>query len=212
MEEKLEEKYKEIQKKLSIIDCYKEILRTKNFLSKTKKKQFEKLEAYSVVERELEEFCDYKIKSITTGSEEKDSKSDFTVEEVLVLKQVAQKLMKAPTQTKEKVTVEPVQSKSNIKTKIKPEVIKNVQKRLTIIRSEDDTIGKDPSEFIGCSTRTLTHDSLKVNEQFKNSIPPSYASVKILNIRGKRAEIEFLSDGVRGEIDIRDLNGFEYLD
>lgn len=205
----IEEKLKEMQKSIDLIECYQAIAESNCLLSQAKKEKYKKLEVYDLVEKEIREFCEDKINALV-GQPKEDfiiPNPEFTAEEITILKKLCYKLK---TKDGQKESIAPT-TPSNPPP---PQMRKIAKKGKTVsnnIISDDETEGVDPTVFIGRNTRTLGHSTLNIDS---NNAPGTFSLVKILDINpiDKKAKIEFLSSNEVGVISLSELSGFEYLE
>lgn len=83
----IEEKLKEMQKSIDLIECYQAVSESNCLLSQAKKEKYKKLEVYDFVEKEIKEFCEAKVSFLlNTQNEQSSPHSEFTEEEIVILK------------------------------------------------------------------------------------------------------------------------------
>lgn len=206
----IEEKLKEMQKSIDLIECYQAIAESNCLLSQAKKEKYKKLEVYDLVEKEIREFCEDKINALV-GQPKEDfiiPNPEFTAEEITILKKLCYKLK---TKDGQKESITPT-TPSNPPPPQMRRISKEKKTVSNNIISDDETRGiSDPTIFIGRNTRTLGHRTLEINT---NNAPGTYSLVKILDINptDNKARIEFLSSNEVGVISLSELSGFEYLE
>lgn len=232
-------KISELKQQLEIIECYEDLLRSDSYLPANIKRKYQKTGAYDECMEQVKDFISSKIESIEQKNEEVKKEetpepviqtiSQFTEEEVRVLKSLAHKVLgqqQKPVEASVSPSEKPIQRSSprptgQPKQSLKSKILRN---RAKIEESYSDKITETEEEiaemssfqsFVGKTTRTTDHTSLSfIGKPPKNDLAP-FSTVKILEINDadKKAKIQFVGDEeATATINLNELKGFEYVE
>jgi len=178
---------------------------------------------FKIVVEKIREFCKEEIKRLISDVPRISisSSSDFTPLQRNILIELATKIIQKSkpsisfVETKAKDIEKSVELKSPTVSRpiipASPPVQRPRAKAKKQILTEEETVNRDPKEFIGETTRLANTSTLEII-QSGDVDPVPYALVKIVDVQDELAAVEFLQGGARGRIKLNELAGFEYRD
>lgn len=240
----VQEKLKSLQSLVNKTQLYQKIIDSNFFFLEKNRNimnifKDQELEIADSVLKELIDFAKMRMEEISSGNHIQSGcvmpEGQFTEEEIRILKNLVQSikakavpqnnnavLPTAPKGLEEKNSHSDKEQKTPVQVasaQDNPRRLRNAGKIAELKKNgggyiTEDTMNRDPKEFIGRLTRTLGHSSLHLVGTKPVNPLETYSTVKIMDIKKDGntwvADISFAGDGSKGQIDLTELEPWEY--